>query len=82
MAYLDKIIEECDEDLEHNNYLKELEPKYESFIRRQQEKIKHDGLKIEIENDHRSKGDFIHELAFDKSFYGKAAVERLISDQY
>jgi hypothetical protein len=47
LAFLDKIIEDCDEDLTKNQVQGNLK-NFHSFLDSQQEKIKNDDLKIEL----------------------------------
>ena len=48
LAFLDKIIEDCDEDLTKNQVQGNLK-NFHSFLDSQQEKIKNDDLKIELQ---------------------------------
>ena len=48
LAFLDKIIEDCDED-QDNNHVRALGGELTSFMNSQQLKIKNDALKIELD---------------------------------
>jgi len=71
LAFLDKIIEECDED-QDNNHSRGLSGQLTSFKTTQDEKIKNDALRLELEV--KKDEDFEYQLAFEKSFYGKASA--------
>ena len=71
LAYLDKIIEECDEDQDRNK-IRGIVAKTHSFIDEQKQKIENDDLKIELEV--KKEEDFEYQLKFDQSFYGRESV--------
>ena len=76
---MDKIIEECDDDLTKNKVQGNLK-NFHSFLDAQEEKIKNDDLKIELQI--QKEEDFEYQLRFDKSFYGSANVKILKEDQF
>lgn len=79
LAFLDKIIEECDDDQNHNR-IGDIVQRTQSFVDTQVQKIKNDDLKIELEV--KKDEDFEYQLAFDQSFYGKESVNVIKKDQY
>ena len=79
LAFLDKIIEECDEDQDANR-IKEVVHKAKKLMVAQEEKIKLDNLKVDIAL--RKEGDFEYQLKFDKSFYGREHVNVLNRDRF
>lgn len=79
LAFLDKIIEECDDDQNHNR-IGDIVERTQSFVDTQVQKIKNDDLKIELEV--KKDEDFEYQLAFDQSFYGKDSVNVIKKDQY
>ena len=79
LAYLDKIIEECDEDQDRNK-IRGIVAKTHSFIDEQKQKIVNDDLKIELEV--KKEEDFEYQLKFDQSFYGKDSVQTIKQDQF
>jgi len=79
LAYLDKIIEECDEDQDQNK-IKHLVKKTKRVMHEQEEKIRVDHLKIELEI--KKDDDFEYQIKFDKSFYGKDNVNVLNRDRF
>lgn len=79
LAFLDKIIEECDEEQDLNK-IKEVMHKTKKLVAAQEEKIKLDNLKVDI--DIHKDGDFEYQLKFDKSFYGRDNVNVLNKDRF
>ena len=79
LAYLDKIIEECDEDQDANQ-IKGVIDKTKKFMVDQEEKIKIDKLKVDMSIN--KEGDFEYQIKFDKSFYGMQHCNALNQDRF
>lgn len=79
LAFLDKIIEECDED-QDTNHVRELGGHLSSFMESQKQKIENDVLRLELEV--KKDEDFEYQLAFERSFYGKTNAAIAKKDQF
>jgi len=79
LAYLDKIIEECDEDQDVNR-INEIVHKTHSFVDKQKQRIEQDNLRVDL--DIHKDEDFEYQMRFDKSFYGKNSVKEVRQDQF
>ena len=79
IAYVDKIIEECDRDHKRNS-IAPICSKTKSHINDQVQKIKEDDMRVELIQ--QGEGDLEYKIKFDRSFYGKDAVEVARRDQF
>lgn len=78
LAYLDKIIEECDED----NFRKETQEicnRAAQFVQEEQVRIRNNQSKVDLEA--RMQEQFEDQIAFDKEFISKDTVEEVKRDQ-
>ena len=78
LAYLDKIIEECDED----NLKKETQEicnRAAQFVQKEQERIRNNQSKVDLEA--KMQEQFDDQIAFDKEFNAKDNVELVKRDQ-